>query len=174
MKKLLLCAFSLSLLFAACKKDETTTTPSTPSTTTPTIPTDGWTLNGTKHKQVFTNRQESQFTVGAYDATSKPIHTFSAFFNAYPTASGTYKIIPFIPDSTKPYPNQHVTNGEVVIIATIPNGTSNNTTYWCTGLEGKTATVTVTNGKLKVEVPEIAITSEAKDTIKLTGTINEM
>lgn len=163
----------LGTLFAACSKSSTTTNPTTTNPTTSTIPSDGWKLDGTKHTQVYVVRQESQGLVNATDGTSGSINTFGACFKSYPTASGTFKIVGFTPDNAAPYPNQHLNAGEIVLLATVPNTSTGNKTYWTTGVENKTATVTVTGGKIKVEVPEVTVTSGNNDALKLTGTITE-
>ena len=40
-------------------------------------------------------------------------------------------------------------------------------------LQGKSATITVANGEIKVEVPEGGVTNKDNESIKLTGTIDE-
>ena len=172
MKKVLFSIAILGTLFAACSKSSTTTNP-TNTNPTPTIPTDGWKLDGTKHTQVVVVRQESQGLVNATDGTSGSINTFGAFFKTYPSASGSFKIAGFVPDASAPYPNQKLAADEIVLIATVPNTSTGNKSYWTTGVENKKATVTVTGGKIKVEVPEVAVTGGNNDTLKLTGTITE-
>ena len=173
MKKLL-CIVTAAALFTACSKSSTTPATS-PSTTTPVIPTDGWTLNGTAYKQKYGMRQTGQVCITGLDANS-PVNSFAAFFKTYPTASGTYHIVALVPDSTMSYPGQKIGPNDIVISGAIPNGNTTGNKYktmWSMGSEGKDATVTVTNGKIKVEVPEIAITSFNNDTSKITGTIIE-
>jgi hypothetical protein len=172
MKKLLLLPIMALILTAtSCNKKEDPT-PTTPTTTTPAIPTDGWELSGVKYKQVFTIRQENQFTINAMDATSNPINTFGAFFKTYPTASGKMKVVTYTPTSDKPYAYQHINEGEVVIVATVPQASGDNKTYYSKA-ETVEATITVTNGKLKIEVPEVTLTSADNDEKKIKGTLTE-
>lgn len=172
MNKLLLSTLSLALFFTACSKKETTT-PTTTTPTTPTIPADGWKLNSTSYKQVATIRQTSQFGIFGIDKTTSPSNFAAFFHNAYPTTSGTFKIVGMIPDSSMSSPGQNLKDGEILIVATVAQSSGPNKSHWSIGTDGKTATVTVTNGKLKIEVPEILVISESNDTGKLTGTILE-
>jgi phosphopantothenoylcysteine synthetase/decarboxylase len=176
MKKLLaLPALILLLTLVSCnKKDDPSPSTTTPGTTTPTssIPADGWTFGTTKHKQVMTVRQESQFVINALDATSGTINTLAAFFKTYPTTSGKMKIVTYTPTSDKPYPYQWINDGEVVIVATVPQASGDNKTYYSLA-ESVEATVTVTGGKVKVEIPEIHVTSADNDKQPVTGTIFE-
>lgn len=162
---LLIAAIAASL--AACSKSDDSATPGS------TIPADGWKLGATGYKQSLTVRQDNQGLVNALDGTAKPINTFGVCFKTYPTASGSYKIVGLVPDSVAWAPNSRLAAGEVVLIATTAQASGSNKTYYTTGVEGKSATVTVTGGKIKIEVPEIAVTSGASDTLKLTGTIAE-
>lgn len=174
MKKVLLFMLTLAAL-ASCKKS-TTTSPSTttPTTTTPTIPTDGWTLNGTKYKQAYCLRQTSVVALNAVDATTGTINSFAAFFKSYPTADGTYHIVKFVADSTTTVPGSKIGANDVIIIASVPKTTgSGDKSYWSMGYDGKDAKVTVSGGKIKVEVPEVAVTGGNNDTLKVTGTMIE-
>jgi len=174
-KQRLLAVFFSILLFASCSKDKTDTKPAdnTPATpTTPDIPADGWKLGSTTYKQMMTVRQEEQFLVNALDATSNP-NTFAVSFKAYPTASGKYKVVGFTPDPDNPYPYMHLNDGEIIVVPTTANSGGNNTTYYSIGTDNKEATVTVTGGKFKIEIPEILVTSGNNDTLKASGTIKE-
>ncbi|MCW3122368.1 MAG: hypothetical protein JWQ38_1860 [Flavipsychrobacter sp.] len=177
MSKIFCIAIAGSLLFTACKKS-TTTTPTTTTTTTTTTtstptPTDGWMLGTTKYKQAYCLRQTNQFALNCVDATSGTINSFAAFFSAYPTVSGTYHIVAFKVDSTTTYPGKSIGANDVIITGSIPKTTgSGDNTYWSAGLEGKDAIVTLTAGKIKIEVPQVSVVSAA-DTLKITGTMIE-
>ena len=176
MKKLLLIATGGLFLFTACKKSTTTpSTTTTPTTTTPTIPTDGWELDGVKHKQAYCLRQTNQFALNAVDALTGNISSFAAFFKAYPTTSGTYHIVLFSPDSTTTIPGSKIGANDVIIIASRPktSGTDDDS-YWSMGYDKKDATVTVgADGKLKIEIPQVMLTSGKNDTLKVMGTMIE-
>lgn len=172
MKKALGTAIIASLLLAACNKKDDTTTPTNNTTpTTTTIPTDGWKMNNIKYTQVYCLRQENQFLLNCVDGSS-PVNSFAAHFHAYPTASGTYHIVTLVVDSSAAYPGQNIGANDVIISGAIPNGASGYKTYWSTGVEGKDATVTISGGKMKIEVPEVAIQYNG-DTVKITGTMIE-
>jgi predicted SnoaL-like aldol condensation-catalyzing enzyme len=175
MKKLfLLPVLALLLTVLSCNKKANPTPSATPpTTTTSTIPADGWMLGTTKYKQALTVRQESQFVVNALDGTTGAVNTFAAFFKTYPTASGKYKVVTYTPTSDKPYAFQWINEGEVVIVATVPGTTGgNNKTHYSLS-ESLEATITVTGGKIKVEVPEITVRDANNNQQKLTGTILE-
>jgi len=166
MKKQLLLAVSCAiLLLASCSKDKTDAAPADNTPATSGIPADGWKLGGTTYKQVMTVRQEEQFVVNALDAISNP-NTFAVSFKAYPAASGKYKVVGFTPDADRPYPYMHLNDGEIIVVSTTANSGGNNTTYYSIGTDNKEATVTVTNGKFKIEIPEILVTSGNNDTLK--------
>jgi hypothetical protein len=169
MKRILFIAMT-GLLFASCTPDETTTPEPEPQESA--IPADGWKFDGVKHTQVYVTRQESQRVVNALDATSGDPNTFGAFFHEYPTASGTYRIVVLVPDSSGARPGLNIADNEVIIVPTMAQSGQNNKTWWSTGAGNIDATVTVTNGKIKIEVPEIDVT-DGTTTVKATGTILE-
>jgi hypothetical protein len=175
MKNILL-ALTLGTLLASCSKSSTSTTP-TNNNTTPTIPTDGWTFNGTSHKQVYCLRQTNQFCLNAVDATTGTINSFAAFFKAYPVSNGTYHIVAFSADSSMTYPGAKIGANDVIIVGSVPKTSgSGDDSYWSIGTEAKDATVTITNGKLKIEVPEVKVVKvggTGADTAKITGTMVE-
>ena len=161
-------ALAASLL-CSCKKSSTSSPTPSPS---PSIPTDGWKLGTTSYKQVYCLRQTGQFALNCVDATTGNIHSFAAFFKAYPTASGTYHIVKLVVDSTSTYPGVNIGDHDVIVTGSIPNGSGGSNGYWSIGTEGKDATVTITGGKMKIEVPEVSVVYNT-DTLKLTGTMVE-
>lgn len=175
MKKSLQLSLIAVALFAACKKSDPTTPSTTPTTTTTTIPSDGWMLNGTKYKQAYCLRQASVVALNAVDATTGTVNSFAAFFKSYPTADGKYRIVKYTPDSTSIVPGNKIGANDIIIMGSVPKtgGGSGDKSYWTMGFEGKDATVTVSGGKIKVEVPEVAVTSGNNDTLKITGTMIE-
>lgn len=172
MKNVLL-TLAIGCLLASCSKSSTTTTPSNNNNNTPKIPTDGWTLNGTSYKQAYCLRQTSQFCLNAVDGTTGKINSFAAFFKAYPVSNGTYHIVAFTADSTTTIPGTKIGTNDVIIIGSVPKTTgSGDKSYWSIGTDKIDATVTITNGKIKVEVPECKVVN-GTDTFKITGTMIE-
>ena len=171
MKQMLYAAIAATLLFTACKKSSSTT-PTTPTTTTTTIPTDGWKMGTTHYTQAYCLRQSGQFALNCVDGTTGTIHSFAAFFKAYPTADGSYHIVKLVADSSLTYPSANIGDHDVIICGSIPAATSGYNSYWSTGTEGKDATVTITGGKMKIVVPEVSIVHNT-DTLTITGTMVE-
>jgi len=164
MKRIIPGILAATLLTAAScsKNNNTTTTPTTPAST---IPADGWILKGVSYKSQlgFTDDNMVGVTDAIPSGSNPQVNNFAAHFKTLPTTAGTYKIV-FWAD------NDSLATDEVGISATI---IASNSTYMCTGTDGKTATVTMVNGKIKVEVPEIKVftVSPSPDTTTLTGTI---
>jgi len=169
MKQLVCIVIAGSLAFTACKKSSSTST----TTTTTSIPKDGWKLGANTYKQVYCLRQSGQFALNCVDATTGSIHSFAAFFKAYPTASGTYHIVRLAADSTMTYPGSNIGDHDVIVTGSIPSGAGSSHGYWSIGTEGKDATVTITGGKMKIEVPEVSVVYNNTDTLKLSGTMIE-
>jgi hypothetical protein len=168
MKKLLLSIVSAGILVASCsKKDDPA--PTTPTTTTPTIPTDGWKLGATSYTSVVVARTGPN-SISAFDAvpsgSSPTSNTLNVFFSAFPTASGTFAIVQY--PSASP-----LTATQIGVTAAV---TASSSTYASTGTDGISATVTVSGGKIKVELPEVWVKktgSGSTDSLKVTGTVTE-
>lgn len=167
MKKLLLFAVVIGICTTSCKKSETTTpaAPAAPTNpTTPTIPTDGWTLDGTKYTQAW-GAQTGNESVSAGDGAIGSGNSFNFFFKTVPTTDGVYKVIMYSGGTT-------IAADEVGVSAGLETAQK---TYVSIGNDNVSATVTVTNGKVKVELPDTKVfnTNTAGDTVILTGTVIE-
>ncbi|MES2702193.1 MAG: hypothetical protein V4649_06115 [Bacteroidota bacterium] len=158
-KTILVCAAALALL-ASCKKSST----SGPSST---IPASGWKLGSTSYTTAYAGRTGAN-SLSAMDAipsgSSPNTNTMNAFFATLPTTGGTYRIVAW--PATTP-----LTAGQVGLTTGLY---ATSTTYRSTGTDAVDATVTVTGGKIKIEVPEVWVkTTTGTDSAKLTGTITE-
>ena len=166
MKKLLLCIAAVSIVSASCNKTTTPATPTTPTTPTPTtgIPTDGWTLDGVKYTQAW-GAQTGAESLSAGDGAIGSGNSFNFFFKNIPTAGGTYKVVFYAGGAV-------LAADEVGVSAGLETAQK---TYVSIGNDNVTATVTMTGGKLKIELPDTKVfnTKAAGDTVILTGTVVE-
>lgn len=156
MKKILLGAAALSVMFAtSCKKnDDNNSNPSGTST---------YTLAGTKYTPSTVTRGSSA-SAGSLTGLDMSGNSFSVMFQTLPTASGTYKIVSIAPSAAD----------EVSIMAT--SGTTSAPVAYASLATSTTAAITVNNGKMTVVVPEISAlrnTNGAYDTVKISGTLIE-
>ncbi|RYZ50616.1 MAG: hypothetical protein EOP49_13630, partial [Sphingobacteriales bacterium] len=161
MRTLIFIALS-AIALTSCSKSETNPTNNSG------IPTDGWKLDGTKHTQMYCVRQNNFRSLNAVDndtSISGIPYSFSACFHEFPTTSGTYHVVALVVDSSGSRPGLNIADDEIIILATVPQAGQNNKSYWSTGADGLNATVTVTGGKIKVEVPEIDVT-DGNNTVK--------
>lgn len=168
MKKIIVGILSISVMFfASCEKKEDPA-PAPPSApTTPSIPTDGWVLGTTTYTTVYAGKSGAN-SLSAMDGvpsgSSPAVNTCNIFFETYPTADGTYSIVQ--------YPSTSPLSATQVGITAGLHATS--TSYASTGIDGISATVTVTGGKVKVEIPEVWVkVTGGTDSLKLSGTIIE-
>jgi hypothetical protein len=152
-------------LMVSCKKKEDTA----PAPATTTIPANGWILGTTTYSSVVVGRSGPD-VITAMDAMPAggaiTANTFNVFFSAFPTASGTFTIVQY--PSASP-----LTASQIGVTAGLY---ATSTSYASTGTDGISATVTVTGGKLKIEVPEVWVKKTgtgATDSLKITGTILE-
>ncbi len=164
MKRILLLIAATGCLFSACTKKSSDSTTVTPSTT---IPTNGWKLGTTSYSSAFVGRTGSA-TLSAFDAipsgSSPAANTCNVFFSAFPTAGGTYTIVQY-PAATA------LTSTQIGVTAGL---FATSKTYYSTGIDAITATVTVTGGKIKVEIPSVWVkNTTGGDSLKLTGTVLE-
>ncbi len=178
MKTILILASFISLIFVlGCKKDTTITV-------TP-IPTDGWTLGTKTYKQNLCQRDTSNgfaLTSLAFTNTATQGEGWGAMFGSYPKFNGNYSI------SKNYVTGAGVGSNEVVIFsfsfntANTPNVLSN--TYFSTATDAPAvqATVTITNGKITLSLPQTWVKKAdissgfpvfANDSLKITGTMIE-
>lgn len=170
MKKSIIALFALVMLSTACNKTTTApttqTVPTTPPTpTTPTIPTDGWTLDGTKYKQKWAFPSGAPGYLSAGDGAIGSGNSFNFFFKELPKSDGTYNVVFYAGGA-------QIATDEVGISAGLETAQK---TYVSIGNDNVIATVTIVNGKIKVELPETKVfnTKAAGDTVILTGTLIE-
>ena len=148
MKKMLLAAAAATVLFASCKKDKTATSDNT------------WKIGTTSYSGSVT---VSGATITGSSSGTTTASIFEANFAVLPTVSGTYNIVAFATDSNE------------VDITTGTGSLLGGSFYGSTGNDHKTATVTVTNGKVKVTIPEISVAptlgSSATDSTTASGVL---
>ena len=162
--KLVTTTLALScLLFASCTKKSSSTPGPAPATS---IPSNGWKLGATSYNTAYAARIGTT-TLTAFDAipsgSSPGTNTCNVFFSSLPTAGGTYTIVQ--------YPGPPLTTTQIGVTAGL---FATSTTYYSTGSDAITATVTVTGGKVKVEIPSVWVkNTTGADSMKLTGTIIE-
>jgi hypothetical protein len=165
MKQALFTITALALIFSSCKKkDATSASPTTTPTTT--IPANGWTLGTTNYTTAYAARVGST-TLTAFDAipsgSSPATNSCNVFFQAMPTTGGSYTIVQ--------YPGAPLTATQIGVTAGLH---TTSTTYYSTGSDAITATVTVTGGKIKVVIPSVWVkNTSGGDSLKLTGTVVE-
>lgn len=138
---MILSAAALTLLFAACKKDDDKSTTAKSN----------WKIGNTSYSAMTTIYLMENLT--GIDANG---NSFRATFETTPV-SGTYKIIGFgSPEAD-----------EVMIAA---SRTSDTTTFFPTDFVNQSATVTVNNNKITVEVPTIwAQDFLSDDSVQISG-----
>jgi hypothetical protein len=165
MKKLFIASFVFSVLLGSCKKKED----ATPAPSSSSIPSNGWKLGTTTYTSVVVAKSGPN-SITAMDAMpsggSPTANTFNVFFSAFPTASGSFSVVQY-PSATP------LTATQIGVTAAIFASSS---TYASTGTDGVSATVTVTGGKIKVELPEVWVKktgASSTDSLKLTGTLLE-
>jgi hypothetical protein len=148
MKKILLSATALTLLFASCKKDDDKGTSENfvvGSTTYPVV--DGGVINGP--------------TLLATSGDLNNISSFTVMFNgtAAPTASGSYKVVAGLPGAN-----------EISVNTMISNGASS---YISTGHDNVSAAVTVNGGKVSINLPKTwAVKPGGGDSVQVSATFS--
>ena len=166
MKHLVMIA-ALALFIGGCKKmSSDSATPASPTTPTATIPSNGWTLGTTTYNTAYAARVGTT-TLTAFDAipsgSSPATNTCNVFFSAMPATGGTFTIVQ--------YPGPPLTATQIGITAGLH---TTSTTYYSTGHDAIAATVTVTGGKIKVEIPSVWVkNTTGGDSLKLAGTVIE-
>jgi hypothetical protein len=143
MRKLLLSAAAMTLLFTACKKDDDNGTGNG-------LGTNEWKIGATTYKPITAQTvigASGVLTASGMNGTQSG--TFTTYFNnaTFPTTGGQFKIVDN-PDAAD----------EILINVITSDMGSNAKTYGSTAGTTATATVTVTNGKITISVPEITVT----------------
>ena len=178
MKILLVFAlFLVPIIFFSCGKNDTSTA-TIPTPTTPITPIGSWIVGANTYNSVYCARDTSNNALFS-EANNKPgdLFTFILFvnFKKLPTVSGTYTIKSA--DSLK----LGLGTSEITIFAQsadrhfiehedfLPIGKENSAAK---------ATVTITSGKIKVDIPVIRVASYKSyssiiDTVSLSGTLIE-
>lgn len=167
MKKLILGILSVTVLLSSCSKKDDPAVAPTP--VTPTIPANGWKLGATSYTSVVVAKTGANI-ISAMDAVpsggSPAANSLNVYFSAFPATGGTFSVVQY--PSTTP-----LTATQIGVTAGL---FATSTTYTSTGTDGINATVSITGGKLKIEIPEIWVKktgSGATDSLKLTGTVLE-
>lgn len=169
MRKIIFAA-AMSLLLASCtKKDNTNPTNNNNNTS---IPTDGWKLGNTNYKTVYAARTTGNNMLSAMDGipqgSNPAVNSLSVWFKALPTADGSYKVKAYASGG-----GREPQDGEIGVSAGVySSGASYIASDSSTVVN---ATITVTNGKIKVVLPEIWMRNlkTPTDSVKLSGTIQE-
>lgn len=134
MKKLILSASAMALLFTACKKDDDNNGGGGSSNTFKIGSSTYTSVN------VIAASNGGVSTLSASDASG---NGFAVLFTALPTASGTYTIT----DGLFP-----TSANEVTLMATRASDT---TSFFATGTPAQTVNVTVSGGKISVTTPTV-------------------
>jgi hypothetical protein len=160
MKKLLTLVAVALLFLGACKKDKTEEVAASST----------WTLGGTTYKSLITYKTTTSggtpmTLINFYDATPSAtvkVNALAMSFVESPSASATYQLVGV---------GQAKTAKQFEISA----GTSAGLAYAYIGPAAVDVTITVTGGKVKVTIPEIAMKgTTATPDVKLTATVQEM
>lgn len=155
MKKLLLGAAALTMLATACKKKDDGGTPS-----------NSWKVGSTSYTSMATvgASMGSLYTVTAStgNGTSTSLIGFT-FSGAAAPAAGTYKVV----GSSSPAAGQ-------VVFTAASGSASGTTSYKSTGSDNINATVSVSNGKVSVSMPDTwAKNISGSDSVKVNANITQ-
>lgn len=159
MKKLIFSAVALTMLAAACKKDDTTDSP-----------TSGWKVGPNSYTaQIVTSGTGGNYwSVEAMTNTTFPLSYINFTFNGTSApAAGSYKVVT-ISSTTTPAPGQ-----VAVDVGDAPTASSG-TFHVATGKDNVNATVTVVGGKLNISLPDIwARDTSGHDSVKVSANITQ-
>jgi hypothetical protein len=161
MKKLLpLVAIALILFTGACKKKDSEVTPGGGGS---------WTLAGVSYKIAITNRSPTSgsnptILLNFWDAVPTAdlkVNSVAFSFKETPTTSGTYQLVGGV--------------GGTLTAKQFEIAAGTHTLYYAYLGTAVDVTVTVTNGKIKIVLPEITLKStSSQPDAKLTGTFQEL
>ncbi|RFZ92564.1 hypothetical protein D0C36_14180 [Mucilaginibacter conchicola] len=157
-KKLTLFVATIAILFTACSKDGAD----------PVISDSGWFFNGVAHFVVTSARTEPTGTAAGKivfrDSNKDRNATLTVYFKAIPQTAGVYNLVQGV--------GAGLAANEIAVSAT-QQATSSNVAY--AGAAGVKVQVSITDaGKIKVDIPEITLTSTSgTDTYKLSAFASE-
>ena len=156
MKKILLSAAVLAVVFTGCKKDDDNGGGTA---------TNQWKIAGTTYTAVSNGVNSLLGTLIGAGMNGSTGSSFSIGFNGLttPTTGGTYKIVSA---------DNLDADDEISVSASVGSGTG--TAYQSTGNDNMTAAVTVNGGKVSVTVPEIwAKNMDGNDSVKVSGNLTQ-
>lgn len=155
MKKILLSALALTTIFTACDKNDDDY-----MGTGGGLAENQWKINGTSYAASQVNVTTTGGVIVGTDANG---NTFTVTFgNDIPSESGSFKIVaPIDADEA----------GEVTVKAAIINNTP---AVYTSMTSGQNATVTVTNGKISVTIPQITAKNPLNsETVNISGNLTQ-
>jgi hypothetical protein len=154
---------AIFLNIISCKKDSNDN-----NNTNNNPPSNGWKLGATSYNAVQVVKLNDR-SMAAFDSIpnngTNPTNANSCLirFGTAPTANGTYKIIGATASS--------IGANEISVSAKLKN---NINSYISTGTDNINATITITNGKLKVAFPDVWVKQfGTTDSVKLSASLTE-